>query len=114
MALAPEALPRPGSGWGRMSDLETYSHKLLPRALPVQAKHRTQRRWERCGPVWDPLSRGCGLAQAPSLCLPRPPPARPIPWHSEHPTATPSWLLLPRPKTSPISVCGPSAPTHTP
>ena len=108
--LCPGRVP---GGAGRQTWKPTHTNSYLA-TLPVQAKHRTQRRWERCGPVWDPLSRGCGLAQAPSLCLHRPPPARPIPWHSEHPTATPSWLLLPRPKTSPISACGPSAPTHTP
>lgn len=46
-ALAPEALPRPGPRLGRMSDLETCSHKLLRATLPIQAKHRTQRRRER-------------------------------------------------------------------
>lgn len=57
--------------------------------------------------MWSPLSRGCRLAQVPSLCLHHPSPARPVPRHREGPTAIPSWLLLSCPRPSSL-LAGPA------
>lgn len=104
--LCPGRVP---GGAGRQTWKPTHTNSYLA-TLPVQAKHRTQRRWERCGPVWDPLSRGCGLAQAPSLCLHRPPPAHPIPGTASIPQLHPPGCCSPAQRPHPSLLVGPVPP----